>query len=292
MKIQIVFGALMCVIACLGQESVPEEIMEDERLFDERSKNSAVDKVKPNILPFYKRSCCPRRNGMSINLATGTFSGSVEGVSSPTFQGQTSTKAKCRYMATLRANFQNLTRCLYDWHQDGCVSFPMCKRRMLRIDMFLGEDRKGYMFNVGDSQSNNGWGGDSGHTKHDAEIFGYYPTIRGYKSDFCKSEKSTWANTLLKPGVRRVTIFAANNYARITNDNGFEVKGCHKCAFALNGQDPDDRANTLYMAFNRVIAASNRRGVGVCTVRIRWECPDCERSIFPFPLGDKAANVE
>lgn len=29
---------------------------------------------------------------------------------------------------------------------------------MLRIDMFLGDDRKGYMFNVGDSQSNNGWG--------------------------------------------------------------------------------------------------------------------------------------
>lgn len=112
----------------------------------------------PILVPVYKRLCCPRRNGMSINLATGTFSGSVEGVSSPTFQGQTSTNAKCSYMATLRANFQNLTRCLYDWHQDGCVSFPMCKRRMLRIDMFLGDDRKGYMFNVGDSPSNNGWG--------------------------------------------------------------------------------------------------------------------------------------
>lgn len=24
--------------------------------------------------------------------------------------------------------------------------------------MFLGDDRKGYMFNVGDSPSNNGWG--------------------------------------------------------------------------------------------------------------------------------------
>lgn len=111
-----------------------------------------------SIVRCNKNICCPRKNGLSIELNRGTFTGTLEGVSHPSFQAQSSANAKCSYMATLRANFQTLTKCLYDWHQDGCVSFPMCGRRMLRIDMFLGDDRKGYMFNVGDSPSNNGWG--------------------------------------------------------------------------------------------------------------------------------------
>lgn len=110
------------------------------------------------MLDANKNICCPRQNGLSIDLNRGTFTGTLEGVSHPSFQAESSANAKCSYMATLRANFQTLTKCLYDWHQDGCVSFPMCGRRMLRIDMFLGDDRKGYMFNVGDSPSNNGWG--------------------------------------------------------------------------------------------------------------------------------------
>lgn len=135
-------------------------------------------------------------------------------------------------------------------------------------------------------------GGDSGHTQNDAEIFGRYPTMYSYKSDLCKSENTAWANTLLAPDVKRVTIFVANNFFRITNDQGFDVEDCHKCLFALNGQDPNDPANTLYMAFNKVIQKfSSRRGVGVCNVRIRWECPDCERSsILTTSLDVKSAD--
>lgn len=223
-----------------------------------------------------KNICCPRQNGLSIDLNRGTFTGTLEGVSHPSFQAQSSANAKCSYMATLRANFQTLTKCLYDWHQDGCVSFPMCGRRMLRIDMFLGDDRKGYMFNVGDSPSNNGWGGDASDTENDAEIFGLYPTLFEFKSDLCHSMRTTWANGLLAPDVKRVTIFVANNYVKITNDKGFEAKDCNRCIFALSGQDPNDRANTLYMAFNRVISGSYRSGTGVCNVNIRWECPGCD----------------
>ncbi|XP_022333355.2 uncharacterized protein LOC111130504 [Crassostrea virginica] len=239
-----------------------------------------------------EENCCPSPNGMSIDLTQGTVSGSVAGVSTPIFYPQTNTESKCSYMAELTANFQSLTRCLYDWHHGGCVNFPMCGRRMLRIDMFLGDVRNGFMFNVGDSPSNNGWGGDSGHTQNDAEIFGRYPTMYSYKSDLCKSENTAWANTLLAPDVKRVTIFVANNFFRITNDQGFDVEDCHKCLFALNGQDPNDPANTLYMAFNKVIQKfSSRRGVGVCNVRIRWECPDCERSsILTTSLDVKSAD--
>ncbi|XP_048737902.1 uncharacterized protein LOC125652614 [Ostrea edulis] len=222
---------------------------------------------------LWRKPCCPRRNSMSIDLTRGVFTGSVQGVSTPTFTTSPSANMECGVMADLTAKFQNVSNCLSDWQQ--CVSFPTCGQRMLRIDMFLGKRRRGYMFNVGDSPSNDGWGGDYGDTKHDAEIMGYYPRILGYKSDFCKTEKTEWLNTLLAPGVTRVTMFAANNYIRIKNDQGFEMNECHECGFALNGQDPNDSANTLYMAFNNMIRGTHRNGYGVCHVRIRWECPNC-----------------
>lgn len=94
--------------------------------------------------------------------------------------------------------------------------------------------------------------------------------------NLCHSMRTTWANSLLAPDVKRVTIFVANNYVKITNDKGFEAKDCNRCIFALSEQDPYDRANTLYMAFNRVISGSYRSGTGVCNVNIRWECPGCD----------------
>lgn len=78
-------------------------------------------------------------------------------------------------------------------------------------------------------------GGDFGYIKYDVEIFGYYLIICGYKFDFCKFEKLIWVNIFLKFGVWRVIIFVVNNYVRIINDNGFEVKGCYKCVFVFNG---------------------------------------------------------
>ncbi|XP_061171999.1 uncharacterized protein LOC133181529 [Saccostrea echinata] len=240
------------------------------------------EKISPHI-DVLKKQCCPRRNSMYIDLTNGKVWGGAEGVSQPVFTPQSNIE-ECGVMADLRANFQNLTNCLQDWHKDGCVDFPMCGRRMLRIDMYLGKERGGYMFNVGDSPSNDGWGGDGSDTKHDAELMGLYSHIWEFKSDYCKTEKTEWKNTLLAPNVSKVTIFVANNYVRILNDQGFEVKGCHKCLFALNGQDPEDRANTLYMAFNNMIRGTHRRGYGVCRVSIRWECPDCERSL-QFPIN-------
>ncbi|XP_056021764.1 uncharacterized protein LOC130054845 [Ostrea edulis] len=265
MKIFISTVVIAFVLNCLDQGLGKENKIPEER------------KLKPQLPPILmgKKPCCPRRNNMLIDLTKRISRGSVQGVSQLKFKSPTSAKVKCGVMADLRVNFQRFSNCLSDWTHCQCVSFPMCGQRLLRIDMFLGKQRKGYMFNVGDSPSNDGWGGDSGHTKHDAEIMGYYPRILGYKSDFCKSQRTQWSNTLLAPGVKRVTMFAGNNYVRIKNDQGFEMKECHECGFALNGQDPNDSANTLYMAFNNMIKGTHRNGYGVCYVRIRWECPDC-----------------
>ncbi|XP_048737783.1 uncharacterized protein LOC125652530 [Ostrea edulis] len=264
MKVFIFTVVIVFVLGCFGQGLAKENIIPEERMLKPAE-------LRPMF--FWRRPCCPRRNNMFIDLTKGISRGSVQGVSRPIFKSSPS--PKCGVMADLRANFQRFSNCLSDWQYRQCVSFPMCGQRLLRIDMYLGKQRKGFMFNVGDSPSNDGWGGDSGHTKHDAEIMGYYPKILGYKSDFCKTQKSEWSNTLLAPGVKRVTMFAGNKYVRIKNDQGFEMKECHKCGFALNGQDPNDSANTLYMAFNNMIKGTHRKGYGVCYVRIRWECPDC-----------------
>lgn len=111
--------------------------------------------------------------------------------------------------------------------------------------------------------------------KYNAYILGYYPNIVSSKSDHCKTETTEWMNTLLAPDVKRLTVFVANNYFRIQNDQGFDVEECHRCGFALNGQDPDDRYNTLYMAFNDDIQGKHSNAYGVCHVKIHWVCPDC-----------------
>lgn len=40
----------------------------------------------------------------------------------------------------------------------GCHNPPGCGRQMLQVDLYLDEKRGEYIFNVGDSVSNNGWG--------------------------------------------------------------------------------------------------------------------------------------
>ncbi|XP_061171998.1 uncharacterized protein LOC133181528 [Saccostrea echinata] len=264
MKVYAVLGMFAIVSSCLGQES-----------------ENVERKLNPQISVFSKQ-CCPRRNGMYLDLTNGKVWDGAEGVSQPVFTPQSNIE-ECGVMADLRANFQNLTNCVQDWQEDGCFKFPLCGRRMLRIDMYLGKERGGFMFNFGDSPSNDGWGGDASDTKHDAELMGLYPNTWEIKSDYCKNEKKAWKDILLAPGVTKVTIFVANNYVRIKNNQGFDMTTCHKCLFALNGQDPDDLANTFYLAFNNVIRGSDRRGYGVCRVGIRWECPDCER-FRPHPF--------
>ena len=58
----------------------------------------------------------------------------------------------------LQINFEAITSNPCDL-ADGCLYGPYCGRRMLRIDLELSsQTRSGVLFNVGDSQSNNGYG--------------------------------------------------------------------------------------------------------------------------------------
>lgn len=56
-----------------------------------------------------------------------------------------------------------------------------------------------------------------------------------FKFDFCYLMRIIWVNSFLVFDVKRVIIFVVNNYVKIMNDKGFEVKDCNRCIFVFSG---------------------------------------------------------
>lgn len=102
--------------------------------------------------------CCPIRNNMSIDLTEGVFKGNILGTIQPTFGSSPSTNMECGTPAHLTMDFDNFSNSMSFWKQDQCISSPTCGQRMLRVDMFLGKQRSGCMFHVGDSLGNDDLG--------------------------------------------------------------------------------------------------------------------------------------
>ncbi|XP_021369838.1 uncharacterized protein LOC110460933 [Mizuhopecten yessoensis] len=178
----------------------------------------------------------------------------------------------CNREVILRANFEK-TDC-------GCRVPPECGRKMLRIDMEISYSRGFYLFAMGDSVSNDGWGGDSGNQQNDAEFFGVNDYFFLFKGDKCLTNSSyatLFAGTLT-PGVfNYVTVFISNEHIRIINNYGVvDEQVCHQCLYALAGQsDSEGSVNEdLYISFNRMIRVSSGRvGYGVCSATVQWVCP-------------------
>ena len=58
-------------------------------------------------------------------------------------------------------------------HQIGVIRLtfdPYGTRRIARFDLTMGPQIQGFTFNIGDSITNNGYGGDGGTTSNSAEI--------------------------------------------------------------------------------------------------------------------------
>lgn len=89
---------------------------------------------------------------MVIDLrGKGRFRGHMPGVGRPTFIQ--ASRQSCSTMARLKVNFNPLGN-----SYSGCQKRPLCGRRMLQVDLFLQKKKKNWIFNIGDSSSNNGWG--------------------------------------------------------------------------------------------------------------------------------------
>ncbi|XP_052805272.1 uncharacterized protein LOC128234794 [Mya arenaria] len=226
--------------------------------------------VKPPVL---QKPCCEKGETI-VDLREGgvchTNGGAAEVLTKPT--GPASDEKQCNKQAVLKVAFDKLESCTC------CAKFPECGRRMLRIDLELSSGpRSGFMFNIGDSKSNNGYAGDSNDQFNDAELDGSYPNIKAWASDKCKVKPlKTYANALVTNAVSHVTMYVSNEHVRVTNDNGLDEYLCHECLFALNGQPDSSRGGInedIYVALNRVVAGG-RIGVGVCSAKLSWVCPD------------------
>lgn len=68
----------------------------------------------------------------------------------------------CSYLLDLSRVFSSgVLRLRYD---------PLSSKRMARLDFQMGSHVQGFTFNIGDSPTNNGYGGDGGTTSNSAEI--------------------------------------------------------------------------------------------------------------------------
>ena len=124
-------------------------------------------------------------------------------------------------------------------------------------------------------------GGDFSTSSNDAELHAVFPTAGLYTNDGCKpyvNVLDTFSD-VLAASVTKVTVWISNEHVRVQNDAGFDRRICSHCLWALNGQvDSQGTENEdIYLALNRVITTSNRYGVGICTVKLSWDCPSCMR---------------
>ncbi|WAR05041.1 hypothetical protein MAR_020410 [Mya arenaria] len=265
----IVHIVLVVLCSVLVRGSTLDRIEEE---LDSRS-SKRLDELLENVFERLEKRREPARETI-VDLREGgvchTNGGAAEVLTKPT--GPASDEKQCNKQAVLKVAFDKLESCTC------CAKFPECGRRMLRIDLELSSGpRSGFMFNIGDSKSNNGYAGDSNDQFNDAELDGSYPNIKAWASDKCKVKPlKTYANALVTNAVSHVTMYVSNEHVRVTNDNGLDEYLCHECLFALNGQPDSSRGGInedIYVALNRVVAGG-RIGVGVCSAKLSWVCPD------------------
>ncbi|CAF2891295.1 unnamed protein product [Rotaria sp. Silwood2] len=169
---------------------------------------------------------------------------------------------------------------------------PYGLRRIARFDLNMGSQIQGFTFNIGDSSTNNGFGGDGGTTSNSAEI---------HSND---NRFYIWANTkicgdtlLLKMDYNviepydNITILVSNERIELTNHRLYHQVLHSPYLYALAKQNvtcncfdsvcypgiqPD---NDVYFGINRVIGGTYRPGIGVCNAHVNWiQCKKIEVS--------------
>jgi len=143
-----------------------------------------------------------------------------------------------------------------------------------RIEVLYGEKMTGWTLNIGDSPSNNGYSGDSGHQSRDGEVQILEGNLGVYGDDFMEADPQTGkvlasAKALAVPG--STVIFEVSDN-RLTWQNNLGLDGALKSPyiFSLNGQeDKEGKSNyDIYVGINRVVNGG-RCGSGACRVRIK-----------------------
>ncbi|KAL5019588.1 hypothetical protein ScPMuIL_002480 [Solemya velum] len=239
-----------------------------------------------------KDQCCVKKSSMKLNLRKKTPTVNTKAIDGIVLQELGTfgrniyckrNKCVCGSTAVIKATFDKIKPL------NGCVSEPLCGKRMLKIQLTVHNSViGGHHTNVGDSSSNNGYGGDGGTQENDAEAHGLDSNLLLYKSDKCNTSKEVFPGIFLPMvGNNKVTIWVSNEFIRVATTNSFEVYRCNDCLYALNGQSDNESGVTnedVYIALNRVIAGG-RYGTGICKAKINWVCP-CDENDWQEVVGD------
>ena len=159
---------------------------------------------------------------------------------------------------------------------------------LLRIDM-KGHQRllvtaqfdspsKEWSLNLGDSISNNGWGGDGSTNHHDAEVQILDGRFEIYASDAVGSQPpfdggkrflKSWPEVATGPGT--VQFEVADGEVALYDKDGRVETFQHNALFALKGQ-PDSEGGVnydLYLGVNRVVS-QGRTGTGISKLELAF----------------------
>ncbi|OGK12750.1 MAG: hypothetical protein A2W80_18285 [Candidatus Riflebacteria bacterium GWC2_50_8] len=142
-----------------------------------------------------------------------------------------------------------------------------------RIEILYGKQIDSWSLNIGDSRSNNGYGGDSADQTHDSEaqIIGADLTIIG---DDCVPEGTSKVlasmTGLAEPGATLV-FDLANNRLAWRNDKGLDGEVKSPYLFCLDGQeDKEGPVNyDIFVGLNQVVNGTYRSGCGAIRTRIK-----------------------
>ena len=139
----------------------------------------------------------------------------------------------------------------------------------LDIELHFDSDSMDWSFNLGDSPSVNGYGGDSGDSTNDAEMEIVNGNLDVFASDqMVDGDKHILKNWPLKIAAGSTVRFRVRD-GQLTGDNGLSLN--HPCLFALKGQlDREGPINyDLYLGLNRVVAGG-RVGSGVDGLKLSF----------------------
>ncbi len=126
-----------------------------------------------------------------------------------------------------------------------------------------------FSVNIGDSATNNGYGGDAGTQSNDAELqIGATGAISVYGNDYSSSSKLDINSFVSGPSTVNLTV--EDEYLGWDNNNGVAGGLNLPFLYALDGQTDDEGSENydIFAAFNRVISSNSRLGSGVSGVTV------------------------
>jgi hypothetical protein len=165
------------------------------------------------------------------------------------------------------------------------ISFPANHQAVLKIHLdavfyrgavvtakYTGEPDL-WTLNIGDSSSNNGFGGDGATQNNDAEIQIRRNVLGVYGNDYMgigETDRFLYEMPNIVKQGDELVFTILNNKVELIHSTGKQVY-TSPYLFALNGQ-PDNEGPVnydIFAAFNRVISSSSRSGSGLGKVEIR-----------------------